>query len=92
MSNSPSYDFRPGQRVRVTQQIPHVSGRIFTTRTEGVVIRAGQQKTGSWFAHSRDKKLWLDRIEIQKDDGELVVCNLDQYSQVEILEDAGSPA
>jgi hypothetical protein len=76
--------YTPGQRVRVTQQVPRASGTL-TTTIEGVVLRAGQSKTGSWFAHSRDKKLWLDRIELRKDDGEMVVVNLDQYSSVEAL-------
>ncbi|MCC6661757.1 MAG: hypothetical protein IT437_12825 [Phycisphaerales bacterium] len=73
-----------GQRVRITQQTPRGSGAQ-TISVEGVVLRTGQQKTGSWFAHSKDSKLWLDRLEIRKDDGELVVCNLDQYSRVEAL-------
>lgn len=71
-----------GDRVRVTQQIPR--GRETTSTTfEGAIVRAGQQKTGSWFAHSKDKKLWLDRLELRLDDGELVTVNLDQFSRVE---------
>jgi hypothetical protein len=84
MSLLPAKDFAPGLRVRVTQQLPFGS-RAATTTFEGTVIRAGQQKTGSWFAHSRDTKLWLDRLELQMDDGERVICNLDQYSVVEPL-------
>lgn len=76
--------YEPGMRVRVTQQIPF--GRATTTTSvEGRVMRFGQQKTGSWFAHSKDDKLWLDRIELKKDDGELVVCNLDEFSRVEVV-------
>lgn len=81
-------DLQPGQRVRITRQIVHGT-QAWVSSTEGVVVRFGQQKTGSWFAHSRDKKLWLDRVEVRKDDGELVVCNLDQYSR---LESPASPA
>lgn len=76
--------FRIGQRVRVTQQVPRLSGAMSLT-VEGVVVSFGQGKTGSWFAHSRDHKLWLDRVELRKDDGELVVCNLDQYSRVDVV-------
>lgn len=86
-----STDYRPGTRVRVTQQI------LFGTRAaqstvEGVIRRYGQQKTGSWFAHGRDDKLWLDRLELVKDDGEVVVCNLDRYSRVEAVEDQAAGA
>lgn len=84
--SSPS--FQPGQRVRITQQIPR-QARIGTASVEGVVEAFEQQKTGSWYAHSEDKKLWLDRLRIRKDDGEIVYCNLDQFSRVEVL---GQPA
>lgn len=75
-------NYRPGTRVRVTQQIPFGKG-ITTTSVEGTILRFGQQKTGSWFAHGKDDKLWLDRLELRKADGEIVVINLDQYSRVE---------
>jgi hypothetical protein len=78
-------------RVRVTQQIPFGT-RQGQTCVEGVIRRFGQQKTGSWYAHSRDDKLWLDRLEMVKDDGEVVVCNLDQYSRVEAVEDLAAGA
>jgi hypothetical protein len=74
----------PGQRVRVTQQVPRQSGTS-TISVEGTVVKAWQGKTGSWFAHSKDHKLWLDRLELRRDDGEQVICNLDQYSRVEVL-------
>jgi len=77
-------EYEIGSRVRVTQQVI-MSNEGKRTSVEGVVLRVGQQKTGSWFAHGRDKKLWLDRIELRKDDGELVVVNLDQYSRVEVI-------
>ncbi|MFO0827533.1 MAG: hypothetical protein U0572_05225 [Phycisphaerales bacterium] len=76
--------FRPGTRVRVTQQVPHVEC-VWTTTVEGTVVRFRQAKTGSWFAHSHDDKLWLDRLELRKDDGELVTLNLDHYSVIEPL-------
>jgi len=82
-------DIRPGQRIRITRQIPRGSGALVST-VEGEVLRVGQQKTGSWFAHSLDKKLWLDRVELRTDDGEIVVCNLDQLSVVEHLDHAGA--
>ena len=76
---------KAGMRIRVTQQIPRLSGAMVSQPADGVVVRFGQQKTGSWFAHSEDDKLWLDRVEIRKDDGELVVMNLDQFSRVELI-------
>ena len=65
-----------GARVRLTQRVAFGSGGTSGV-SEGTVLRCGQQKTGSWFAHSRDDKLWIDRIELRLDDGEVVVCNID---------------
>ena len=55
------------------------------TTVEGTVVTFQQQKTGSWYAHSRDHKLWMDRLELRKDDGEIVLLNLDHYSHVDVL-------
>ncbi len=77
-------DYEIGSRVRVSQQVM-LNDSANVTSVEGIVQRVGQQKTGSWFAHGRDKKLWLDRVELRKDDGEIVVVNLDQYSRVEVI-------
>ncbi|HMN96473.1 MAG TPA: hypothetical protein PKC43_08895 [Phycisphaerales bacterium] len=71
-----------GSRVRVRQQMPQ-RDRVWTEAVEGVVVRYRQAKTGSWFAHGRDDRLWLDRLELRLDDGELVVLNLDGYSVIE---------
>ncbi|MFO0784671.1 MAG: hypothetical protein U0636_13440 [Phycisphaerales bacterium] len=77
--------FAPGTRVTVTQQLPAVR-RVSTTTVEGTVVRYRQAMTGSWFAHSLHDKLWLDRLELRKDDGELVVLNLDQYTVIQVAE------
>lgn len=76
---------KPGMRVRILQQIPRGGDGDWSTTIEGEVVSFGQAKTGSWFAGSKDDRLWLDRVEIRKDDGEITVCNLDQYSQVEVV-------
>lgn len=73
---------KPGKRVRITQQIPRQSGSQRTV-VEGVILKAEQQKSGSWFAHTKDHKVWIDRVQLEKADGELVYVNLDNYSVVE---------
>jgi hypothetical protein len=72
----------PGTRVRVVQQVPH-RDRVWTVPVEGELLRYRQAKTGSWYAHAKDDQLWLDRVELRLDDGEVVVLNLDQYSVIE---------
>ena len=81
----------PGVRIRITQQIAarHYS---WSSVVEGVIVEYAQRETGSWFAHSRDDKLWLDRLVIRKDDGEITTLNLDDYSVVEVLGQEQAPA
>jgi hypothetical protein len=79
-----STGYQQGIRVRVTQQTP-LRDRTWSEVVEGCVVRCRQAKTGSWFAHAKDDQLWLDRMELRLDDGELAVLNLDQYSVVEIV-------
>ena len=57
--SDPVYEI--GQRLRVTRQIP-MGTKVVTTEVEGVVTRFGQEKSGSWFAHTLDKKVWIDRV------------------------------
>ncbi len=77
--------YRPGLRVCVTQQLPQ-RDTTWVSRTEGVITRYRQAKTGSWFAHAKDDQLWLDRLEIRLDDGEITVLILDQYSVIEEID------
>jgi hypothetical protein len=79
--------YQPGTRVKVTQQVPRQEhgGGTMVAIVEGTIVSFQQQKTGSWYAHSRDHKLWMDRLEIRKDDGEIVHLNLDQYSAVDVV-------
>jgi hypothetical protein len=76
----------PGTRVRITQQI---AARHYTLPAviEGLVVSYEQKPTGSWYAHARDDKLWLDRITLKKHDGEITTLNLDDYSNIEIVTD-----
>ncbi|HEX8915534.1 MAG TPA: hypothetical protein VF796_24485 [Humisphaera sp.] len=74
---------RPGARVRVTQQIA-ARHYALTSEVRGTVLEYQQKRTGSWYAHSKDDKLWLDRLLIKKDDGELFTLNLDEFTRVTV--------
>ncbi|MEL7237664.1 MAG: hypothetical protein AAGK78_02290 [Planctomycetota bacterium] len=78
---------RPGARVRVVQQI---AARNYAWGTEhvGLVVKYEQKQTGSWYAHSRGDKLWLDRLVMKKDDGEVFTFNLDEYTNIDVVTDA----
>ncbi len=79
---------KPGQRVRISQEIDRREGN-WRTEVVGVVQFVRPEKTGSWFAHSKDGRLWLLRVQLQKDDGELTTLSVDSLTTVEVLD---SPA
>ena len=72
----------PGVKVKITQQIA-ARDHSLSTVVRGTVTSFGQKQTGSWYAHSKNDKLWLDRLTLRKDDGEISTLNLDEYSVVE---------
>jgi hypothetical protein len=78
-------DVKPGARVRVTQSIER-RGETWETEVEGILLSAEPQPTGSWFAHGRDDKYWLLRIELQKDDGEISRLTLDRSTRITVLD------
>jgi hypothetical protein len=75
----------PGANVKVVQQFGHrIPGKSWPSEVRGTVLEYVQRPTGSWFAHSKEDKLWLDRLKIRKPDGELLTLILDEYSHVEV--------
>ena len=84
MNESLRNPLAPGTIVEVTQQIPH-RDKTWTNTLRGTIVSYQQKQTGSWFAHSKDDKLWLDRLVLKKDDGELITLNLDDYTRLEVI-------
>jgi hypothetical protein len=72
-----------GARVRVTQQIA-ARHYALPTETVGTVVSYEQKKTGSWYAHSKGDKLWLDRLTLRKADGEIITLNLDEFTKLTV--------
>jgi hypothetical protein len=83
MTDSIVDKLRPGARVRVTQQIA-ARHYALTSEVRGTVVEYKQKSTGSWYAHSKNDKLWLDRLLIRKDDGELTTLNLDEFTRITV--------
>jgi transposase len=73
----------PGAKVKVVQQIA-ARNYSWSSETAGTVVEFLQQQTGSWYAHSKDDKLWLDRLTVKKPDGEITTLNLDSFSVVKL--------
>ncbi len=78
----PEIDLKPGQKVRIVQAIDRREGS-WSPAVVGTVLSVQPQKTGSWFAHGADDKLWLYRILLQKSDGEISTLTVDQHTRIE---------
>ena len=91
MDDSLRNRLRPGARVKVTQQIA-ARDYAWISEVRGTVVSYEQKQTGSWFAHSRGDKLWLDRLTLRKDDGELTTLVLDEFSNIDIEQEVTSAA
>jgi hypothetical protein len=87
MANS---ELKPGQRVRITQEIDRREGN-WRHEVVGQVVWARSEPTGSWFAHGKNDKLWLGRVRLEKENGELTTIVVDQHTRLEVLGDADAP-
>jgi hypothetical protein len=83
MDDSIRKQLAPGIKVTVTQQI---AARHYALASDvrGTVVSFEQKPTGSWYAHSKNDKLWLDRLTLRKTDGELITLSLDDYTHIVI--------
>ncbi len=81
-----SLEIKPGQTIRIYQEIDRREGN-WSNAVEGTVLEVGAEKTGSWHAHGRDDRLWLNRIRLKKADGELTTITIDQHTRCEILDE-----
>ncbi|MCC6907167.1 MAG: hypothetical protein IT430_04425 [Phycisphaerales bacterium] len=80
---------KPGRRVRIVRQMP-TRDRCWIPAVEGTIVSYRQEATGAWFAHSRNHKLWLDRLIIRHDDGELTDCILDAFTRIDPVDNLRS--
>lgn len=84
-------DFKPGQRIRILQEIERREGN-WRTEVVGVIEQVVLEKTGSWFAHAKDDKYWLLRVRLRKDDGELTTVVVDPLTRIEPVGNAAPGA
>lgn len=73
-----------GDRIRVSERVVGYD-QTWLTHVEGEVVSCEPETTGSWFAQAKHNKLWLLRIRLRKDDGEITALNVDQNTEIQIL-------
>ena len=74
----------PGDRIRATARIVG-HDETWLTQVEGEVLSVHSEPTGAWYAHGKDDRLWLLRIVLRKDDGEISNLVVDQNMELEVL-------
>ena len=73
-----------GVRVRVHQRIRRADLWVDFV-VEGELVALERRPTGSWFAHGKNGRLWLNRIVLKKPDGEQSELVIDEQTQIERL-------
>lgn len=81
--------FPPGTPVRVIQEVTKRDG-TYMTEVVGLVDSWEKRPTGSWYAHGKDDRYWLNRLKLRKADGEITLLVLDDATRIARLEPAGS--
>jgi hypothetical protein len=79
--------FPPGTPV-VIRQVVQRRGASWQSETTGVVESWEDRPTGSWYAHGKDDKLWLQRLTLRKIDGEITSVVVDDKTYIARLEAA----
>lgn len=74
----------PGTRVRITRRIVGRDG-AWDVSVAGEVLRHDEEPTGSWFAGGRGDRLWLSRVRLRRDDGEITTVVLDGATRVDLV-------
>lgn len=77
--------------MRVTQTIARRAGDWHAPVT-GTVVAHQDQPTGSWYAHGKNDKLWLNRLILRRADGEVTSLVIDPRTRIEILSDSAARA
>lgn len=79
---------KPGARVRVQQTIfggETLQRARWTSHVEGTIVSCEAEPTSSWYKHGKQHRVWLLRLRLKKDDGEIAALNLDNASVVTVL-------
>ena len=74
----------PKQRVRVLQSVKTRTGD-WTIPIEGEVLLYAPDSTGSWFTHGKNDRLWLQRLRLRRDDGEIIDLIIDENSTIQVI-------
>ena len=76
-----SAELVPGMRVRIEQSIDRRGG-AWSTAVVGRVRSVAPKATGSWYAHAKNDRYWLLRVELEKDDGEVSWLTVDRHTRI----------
>lgn len=83
------HQFPAGTPVRVQQSVDRREGAI-EVQVVGVVEAWEELPTGSWYAHGRHDRLWLQRLKLRKADGELTLLVCDDRTAIARVEPAAT--
>jgi hypothetical protein len=69
---------KPGDRIEIEHEVK-VGGDVWTTKTQGIVVRSERRRHGLHFRRNRDDKVFSDVIILDRN-GELVTVTMDEFT------------
>ncbi len=81
--------FPVGTPVCVKQIVDRRNGPV-EAEIVGVIEGWEDKATGSWFAHGKHDRLWLKRLRLRKEDGEITLLVIDDSTHIAKIEAAGA--
>jgi hypothetical protein len=82
-------ELRPGDKIEVKHEVK-VGFRAWTTTTRGEVVGRERRRHSLHFRRNFDDKVFSDVIVLRRDDGELTTITVDDFSEIRVLEQAGT--
>jgi hypothetical protein len=84
-------ELRLGDKIEVKHEVK-VGFRSWTTATRGEVVGKERRRHSLHFRRNFDDKVFSDVIVLRRDDGELTTITIDEFSELRVLEQAGTRA
>jgi len=80
-------NFPVGTPVRIVRTVLQ-RDESYESEAVGLVEGWMDEPTGSWYAHGKNDRYWLQRLKLRKADGELTVLVIDDATRIAKIETA----
>ncbi len=73
-----------GDRIEVEHEVK-VGQKRWSATTVGTIVRTERRRHGLHYRRNSDDKVWSDSLVLTRDDGELTMVTIDEFTQIRRL-------